>query len=175
MPVETVIKDPRGTGRATVTNNRLDVNANLSDIDIQIGAVELKDATSTNRATINSDGELEVTLPDVEYTLDGQETLAVSIFNDITIVPEKVTTATNTAVSVGSSSTTVLALNASRKLAMIINDSDEVIYLKYASGATSNSGIRLNANGGTLIENHYTGIITGICASGSKVVTVVEL
>lgn len=88
----------------------------------------------------------------------------------------KVSTAgTSTGVSVGSASTTVLAANTARKAAIIVNDSDETIYLKYGTTAVANSGIRLNANGGAVREEMYTGIITGICASGSKVVTVTEM
>lgn len=82
---------------------------------------------------------------------------------------------TTTGVSVGSASTTVLASNANRIKAIIVNDSDEVVYLKYGSGSEMNKGIRLNSSGGVIIEEYYTGIITGICASGSKNVTVTEL
>lgn len=88
----------------------------------------------------------------------------------------KATTAgASSGVSVGSSSTTVLASNVDRKQAIFVNDSDEVIYLKYGSGATLNSGIRVNPYGGTVIETVYTGIVTGICSSGSKNITVTEL
>jgi len=85
-----------------------------------------------------------------------------------------VTSATNTKVSVGSSSTTVLALNADRISAVLVNDSDEEIYISLSGTAVMNEGIRLNANGGSLIESEYTGIITAICASGTKNLTVVE-
>lgn len=82
---------------------------------------------------------------------------------------------TSTGVTVGSSSTTVIASNANRKAVIIVNDSDETVYLKYGTGAAANSGIRLNASGGTIREEMYTGVITGICASGGKVVTVTEM
>ena len=91
------------------------------------------------------------------------------------ISPKSASINASTGVTVGSTSTNVLAANASRKKAIIVNDSNETIYLKYGTGATANSGIRLNANGGSLEEDVYTGIITGICASGGKVVTVTEI
>jgi len=91
-----------------------------------------------------------------------------------TTAANKASSATSTAVSVGSSSTTVLASNANRKQAILVNDSDEEMYLKYGSGATVNSGLRLNSYGGTLVETVYTGIVTGITASGSKVISVLE-
>jgi predicted nucleic acid-binding Zn-ribbon protein len=80
-------------------------------------------------------------------------------------------------VTVGSSSTTILAANTNRKDAIIVNDSDQIIYLKRGTGAELNKGIRLNANGGSYeinLNNLYKGIITGICTDGSKDVTVSE-
>lgn len=85
-----------------------------------------------------------------------------------------VTAATCSSVTVASSSTTVLTARSDRISAIIVNDSNENIYIKYGTGATLNSGIRLNSEGGTLIEEKYTGIITAICASGSKNITVTE-
>lgn len=95
----------------------------------------------------------------------------------VTVSGSAATTATNTKVSVGSSSTSVLASNASRKFAIFINDSDETIYLNLSGTAVMNEGIRLNANGGSYeinLNNLYTGAITGICSSGTKNLTVVE-
>lgn len=86
-----------------------------------------------------------------------------------------VDTATSAGVTVADTSTTVLAVNANRKSATIVNDSDETIYLKLGSGASLNSGIRINANGGSAKITEYTGIITAISTSGGKVVTVTEL
>jgi len=89
------------------------------------------------------------------------------------------TSVTNTAVSVGSTSTTILAANANRKYAVIVNDSDTVIYLALGAAASVNSGIRLNANGGAYEinwTNLYKGAIYGIHAAAglTKNVTVVE-
>jgi hypothetical protein len=87
---------------------------------------------------------------------------------------KKVSSAINKKVSVGSSSTEIITSNSERVSCVIVNDSDEVVYLNLSGTATMNEGIRLNANGGTHIESNYTGAISGICASGSKNVTVVE-
>lgn len=87
----------------------------------------------------------------------------------------KSASATSTAITVGATSTTVLASNSSRLKAVIVNDSDEDIYLKYGSGAALHSGILLKAAGGAIIEEMYTGIITGICVSGSKVLTLTHM
>jgi len=89
------------------------------------------------------------------------------------------TTVTNTAVSVADSSTTILSANDARKYALIVNDSDTVIYLALGAAASVNSGIRLNANGGAYEinwTNLYKGAIYGIhgVSGVTKTVTVVE-
>jgi len=89
----------------------------------------------------------------------------------------KVSTATNTAVSVGAASTAILSANSTRLFAILVNDSDEEIYLALGDTAVMNEGIRLNASGGSFeinSNNLYTGAITAICTSGGKVLTVVE-
>jgi hypothetical protein len=48
-------------------NGRLNVNAELSAVDIQIGAVEIKDATGSDRAVVNASGELKVTAPPATF------------------------------------------------------------------------------------------------------------
>lgn len=127
--------------------------------DIEIGAVELKDHDGTDRLEITAANAAKV---------DGSAVVQP-------VKDDKASSAgTNTAVSVGSSSTTVLAANANRKQAILVNDSDEEMYLKYGATAVANSGLRLNAYGGTLVETVYTGVIDAICASGSKVITVLE-
>jgi len=89
------------------------------------------------------------------------------------------TSVTNTAVGVADSSTTILSANANRKYALIVNDSDTVIYLALGAAAAVNSGIRLNAGGGAYEinwTNLYKGAIYGIhaVAGVTKTVTVVE-
>jgi len=83
-----------------------------------------------------------------------------------------------TGVVVGSSTTLALAANTARKSAVFTNDSNETIYLALGSEAAMNQGIRLNANGGSYEINQtnlYTGIVTAICASGSKNLCVSEV
>jgi len=89
----------------------------------------------------------------------------------------KATSFTTSSVTVGNSSTTVLAANANRKGAVFVNDSDETIYLARGSTAVMNQGIRLNANGGSFeinATNLYTGVVSAICASGGKNLCVEE-
>ena len=80
--------------------------------------------------------------------------------------------------TVGTSSTEILAKNHQRSMMIICNDSDETIYLAIGEDAVMNKGLRL-------IENDYVAFfngdpslsqaVNGICASGSKVVTTLEL
>ena len=74
-------------------------------------------------------------------------------------------------VSVGSSTTEVLAAGAKRERVVLTNDSDEKIYVAVGASAESAKGIPLAANGGTVILTPSGGCkmaINAICASGGK-------
>jgi len=83
-------------------------------------------------------------------------------------------TATNTSVSIGTSTTVISAANTNRKVLAITNDSDETIYVSLAATAVLNTGNRLNAYGGVATVKGYYGAVSGICASGGKVVCTSE-
>ena len=121
----------------------------------------------------------------------GQQAMAASLstvpasdITDATYIGEvsvaAYTTPTHTAVNVITSSGAVLAANANRKYALLVNDSDTTIYIKLNAAAVVNQGIRLNANGGsyemsTLFGNLYTGAIYGIHGgSGNKAILIVQ-
>jgi len=97
---------------------------------------------------------------------------------DINILSRALVHTTNTYVTIGTTSTTVLVANTSRKCATFVNDSDEIIYLTLSEdGAILNRGIRLNAAGGSYeinVTNLYNGAVTAICTSGSKNLCVTE-
>lgn len=85
------------------------------------------------------------------------------------------------AVSVSSStSTKVCDENPGRGELTIVNDSSNVIYLALSTDgaaptAVANSGIRLNASGGSYTTNSYTGIVHALAMTGTSVVTVTEV
>lgn len=84
----------------------------------------------------------------------------------------------NTSVTVASTSTQALASNATRKTATFVNDSDEAIYLSLDGAATVNSGIRINASGGSYEitqDNPFNGTVNAICSSGGKNLVVMEV
>ena len=83
-------------------------------------------------------------------------------------------------VTVGATSTLVLAANTQRVFARLTNDSTEPIYLMLGNAAKMNSGIRLEKSALTNNfweinnTNLYNGSIYAICNSGSKVLLVME-
>lgn len=99
--------------------------------------------------------------------------------NDMSYNNMPTITPAHSAVSVGSSSTAIVSANSERKYLLLINDSDETIYVKLGAAAVANEGIRLAASGGSLElsvanGNLYAGAINGICASGGKTLLVTE-
>jgi hypothetical protein len=84
------------------------------------------------------------------------------------------TVVTNGSVTIGTSSTEILDALAARKYFVIVNDSDETIYISLGA-ATVGDGIRLNANGGSYTDDMWTGAVFGRCTSGSKDVTITEV
>lgn len=83
----------------------------------------------------------------------------------------------NSGVSVGTSSTLVLAANSSRRYLFLVNDSDEAIYVSLGAAAVMNEGILLTAGGGALTldtTSMYAGAIYAICLTGGKNLTICE-
>lgn len=88
-----------------------------------------------------------------------------------------ITTVTHTAVTVGAVTTVAKAANADRKWLLLVNDSDETVYVKLGAAAVLNQGIRISASGGALEltgGSLYLGAVNGICASGGKTLLVTE-
>ena len=88
-------------------------------------------------------------------------------------------TLAHTTAAMGTSTAAVLAASSDRKYALIINDSDTVVYLKLGAAAVANEGIRLTASGGSFemspqIGNLDQRAINGIIGSGSGKVVVVS-
>lgn len=85
--------------------------------------------------------------------------------------------AINGATVVGATSTIVLRYNTKRTYAILVNDSDETIYLGLGVPAVMNVGVRLNASGGAYERTPlcpFFGPIYSICASGAKNLVWVE-
>lgn len=94
------------------------------------------------------------------------------------VVDKPTTTFTETAVSVGTSSTTLLSANSSRTYLQIINDSTSTVYVSISGGGTAvlNAGTRLNASGGSGVWDNMCpkGAIAAISGSSSCNVLITE-
>ncbi len=118
-----------------------------------------------------SDGDVR------QFQLDDYGNLKVALGDPLQIyaLAPQAETADNNSVTIGSTSTSVMAANASRIEMILTNDSDEVIYISFSGTAVMNKGIRLNANGGIITNTSYKGAVTAICSSGSKNLAIIEI
>lgn len=94
------------------------------------------------------------------------------------IVPIRSITATNTAVNVGVTDTSILAANTARKGFVVTNDGTVNVYISLGATAVAGQGIRLNAGGGAFqgdINSLWQGSVRGIAVGGTCAVTVCEL
>lgn len=90
-----------------------------------------------------------------------------------------INTPTHTAVTVGNSTTSLVSKNSKRKYLLLVNDSNETIYVKIGADAVMNEGIRINANGGSYEispanANLCFEAVNAICSSGSKTLLATE-
>jgi hypothetical protein len=82
----------------------------------------------------------------------------------IPVEPETVSTSSVTSTSASASSVTVLASNANRKLAVFVNDSDKIAYVKLGGTASTTSySYKLQPNSTLeLAQPVYTGVVDAI-------------
>lgn len=106
-----------------------------------------------------------------------QATQPVSLAATVTTKEVRSATGTRTSVSGSASSVTVLASNANRLGASLFNDSTAILYLDLSGGtaSTANYTVQLGQNAYYEVPANYTGLITGIWASATGAVKVVEL
>ena len=129
-------------------------------------------AAVTLQPSTNNIGDVDVlTLPVGQAAMAASTPVVIaSNQSSVPTTPALITAGTATLSNVGdsASSVTVLAANASRKGAIIVNDSTAVLYLKFGATA-STSSFTYKLSGGESLELPsqpvYTGIIDGIWAS----------
>ena len=129
------------------------------------------DASSANQTAIQAVAGSNAAKANAIQGLDGGKAVAVS-FSVVGLTP----TLSNVASS--ATSVTILASNASRRGAVIQNDSTAILYLKYGATASTTSFVYKLAAGDTLVidlNQLYTGIIDGIWASANGFARVTEL
>jgi len=165
------------TGRQWVTHTALD---NLDGGLVELTAFQGGAWSVSGTVTANLSATDNAVLDTIDAVLDtikvDTEAIETAVEGTLTVDSEKVASAnTSGKVSVGNTSTSVLASNGSRKSFAVVNDSDEEIYLNLSGTAVMNEGVRLNASGGNFSTDQYTGAVTAICSSGTKNLTVTEL
>jgi len=149
----------------------------MADLSFRQILRKVYDATSVALSVVNKAGTAVigkvrlVTATGDEITDDTLDAMKVALKD------EPLTYSAPAKVAVGSSTTEILAINASRRYAGIVNDSDEEIYLGVGAAAVMNQGVLLSPGGSMEFvrgQNLSTQAINGICTSGSKNVTVQE-
>ena len=90
--------------------------------------------------------------------------------NGIRVIKVNAPTKTNTSVTVGASSVSVLAANTLRDSVVLTNDSDTDIHVSLGATAVINEGILLAAHGGSLVLEgaEATGAIYAISSAATK-------
>jgi len=85
-------------------------------------------------------------------------------------------TGTNSSVTVGATSTLVVDKRSERRYCLLVNDSDEVIYLALGADAVMNKGIPIWPTGYIELDGTmpFKGLIRAICASGGKNLTIFD-
>lgn len=79
------------------------------------------------------------------------------------------------AVTAKTESQMLVAANPDRVAVYITNDGANTVYLALGATATKNKGLRLNAEGGSFTNDHYTGVISVVTATGESVCTIAEI
>lgn len=134
----------------------IDVNAVLDASDIEIGAVEIKDGSTDQRATVNSDGELLVAA---------------------STTPVALMTSVITRVNSSVTSQTLLSANTSRKGLLFYNDSNAQQFIKFgATASTTDFTVRLTGQSFYEVQTPvYGGQIDVISSSTNGAIQVTEL
>lgn len=114
-------------------------------------------------------------LSNMSAAFSGSSGMSKDEFIDATKRLYRSQTATNTYATVGATSSAILSANGSRISATFTNDSDATIYLSKGEPAVLGSGIRLNASGGALINDEFTGIIYAISSGAGKNICISEV
>lgn len=139
----------------------------MKTIEKYIGILVLAVLIVTNVVLINVSNRLD-TVKSQDSSL-GSLTGGENIYSSV---------ASSSAMTLTTNSALITATSTTRQYAAIVNDCTTAIYLNFNDvAATGNSGLRLNASGGSYeinSQNLYKGAIRGISPSGNCVITYVE-
>ena len=117
--------------------------------DIEIGAVELKNATTDDRAIVNASGAIQT-------SKNGPTSTTSNVASSVTVVTLKVANAIRV------------------KLVVMHDDAASTLYVKEGATATATDFTYKLLPGDTLIIDDYTGIVTGIWSAATGTARVTE-
>lgn len=83
-------------------------------------------------------------------------------------------TTTVTGVTVGTGSASLVASNTSRKSLLVINNSNQIVYISSGTAAATGGSIAIQPNGGTFNTETSSSAFNAMSVAGSASVTVVE-
>lgn len=173
-----------GGGDATEATLQ-DILAAIGDLGLQATLLEIQIAAGTTNITLGDilaalSGTLTVdgTVALDAATLTALENITAAISGTVTVAEQKASTATLSNVNDSGSNQDLLAANANRLGVMIVNDSDQDLYLKYGNAATATSYTAVLPAGSywEMPKPIYTGDIDGIwAADGTGAARITEL
>ena len=179
--------------RANYFRIRLTANANQSSLNlqtilsarpVQMDAQPIEDPITSKYIAETVRSILTAKKPNGDYinidaTAGGNLKVSLEEVDGGAVVPvtqETSTTGTSSTASVTNANTTVLASNTSRKGATIYNEGTVDCFVKLGSTASLTTyTIKIIVDGYYELPFNYTGIITGITASGTATLRVTEL
>lgn len=146
------------------------VTGNITANNASVGANGTTAPTSaTEIGGVNPEGKLTP----VSVTDSG----AINVVGDLTVSEGFETISVGpTQISIGTVSTQLLAANANRLYAHIINNTSNEIYIQYSSAAALNQGLKLQA-GGTLFVSGgdlWLGAVNAIALMPNQLIDVLE-
>jgi hypothetical protein len=171
--------DP-GTSPTTTVATDVVTYSGDPNVNVQLVRPVLTTGAEGSKTVVDLPGDatngldVDVTRVSGTVTISGAVTVSSGA---ITATETKPTTGTQSSVSGSASSVTLLASNASRKGAMIANDSSAALYVLLGSGAASTTAYTVKLNQDDVFELPYpvyTGQITGIWASATGAARVTE-
>lgn len=141
-----------------VTSNKLDVNAVIANgSDVTQGAIADSAYAGSGSASIIA-------------ILKGLYALLAATLTFKRLLG----TTTVTGTSVTTSSTQIIAANASRKALLIINNSTQIVYINAGTASAANTSIAIQPNGGTFQTETSSSAFQAIVAATTASITVVE-
>ena len=173
----TFVKDAKG--KVIVTSGKkkysLDPSMNIIPHPADEKVIIITDSSAPlEQREVLKFGHTDVTVPTSTDRDNLIEKLGQDFFNGV-IVEKTGDDGAPTSVEQDDESVTIVEANANRVEVFIRNDSEDPLYLEYGEEATTDSAIKLLQDD-VLIEDKYTGIITGIWgASGSGNARITEI